>query len=386
MEAFSIFQKGGFVMYPLLLMSLAAVAFSVERFLAFRQFGSGSPEGFLDEMVNLVRNGRAGDALRRAEQVPGPVAAAAVAVLRHRNAAIEDVEREVAVTIEDYFVRLERFLPWLDTFTTLSPLLGLLGTILGMVQVFQEFRSANAEGSGGATDSLLAGVGEALYATAFGIAIAIFCFFAYNSFAAAQRAVAIESQQMATKLIALLHDMRLRQEGYQATQEEMLGKRKQRRASSGRALKKTKVEIIPMIDTMFFLLVFFILTSVGLIKPEGNVKLPDAATGERKKPAQVVIAILPDESVKVNKKLLRPGDNIATVLQEEIAGQLGTVTPEDLVKATITIQADKGVSSKTVVSAINEIATAGVGTVTIATGNAAGSGSASASAPTGATE
>jgi len=76
MEAFSIFNKGGFVMYPLLFMSLAAVAFSVERFLAFRQFGMGAPDGFLEEMINLIRSGRAGDALRRADENSGPVAAA----------------------------------------------------------------------------------------------------------------------------------------------------------------------------------------------------------------------------------------------------------------------------------------------------------------------
>jgi biopolymer transport protein ExbB len=374
MEAFSIFNKGGFVMYPLLLMSLAAVAFSVERFLAFRQFGQAAPPGFLEELINLVRAHRGGDALRHAEGVSGPVAACAAAVLRHRNEAIEDIEREVNVTIEDYFVRLERFLPWLDTFTTLSPLLGLLGTILGMVRVFQEFKSASmVSGVGGGTDSLLAGVGESLYATAFGIAIAIFCFFCYNSFAAMQRSISVESQQAATKLTALLHDLRIRAEGYNATEEEMYGKRTERRASGGRPMKKTKVEIIPMIDTMFFLLVFFILTSIGLIKPEGAVKLPDASTGERKKPANVIIAILPDESVKVGKRAIKAGDDISTVLRSEIQDQLGSITPEELVKATVTIQADKRVPSKTVVSTLNAIAAAGVGQVTIATGNVGGS-------------
>ena len=380
MDAFSIFNKGGYVMYPLLLMSLAAVAFSVERFLAFRQFGMGAPEGFTDELIRLVKSGRGGDALRRAEEVPGPVGAAAIAVLRHRNQEIVDIEREVSVAIEDYFVRLERFLPWLDTFTTLSPLLGLLGTILGMVRVFQEFKGANAEGSGGATDGLLAGVGESLYATAFGIAIAIFCFFAYNSFAAAQRTVAIEAQQIATKLTSILHEMHVRREGYQASDAELYGNLQDRKAKGARPMKKTKVEIIPMIDTMFFLLVFFILTSVGLIKPEGRVKLPDAATGERKSPAQVVLAILDDQSVKINKRTIPAGGDITAALNDEITAQMGNAT--DAVKAatTVTIQADKNVPSEAVVRMLNSIAGSGIGKVTIATSNASSGGAAPAKA------
>jgi len=135
------------------------------------------------------------------------------------------------------------------------------------------------------------------------------------------------------------------------------------------ARKKTKVEIIPMIDTMFFLLVFFILTSIGLIKPEGSVKLPEAATGEKKKPANVVIAILPDQSVKVGTRAIKPGDDISTVLKDEITNQIGSLDNLDmLVKSTVTIQADKTVPSKTVVAALNAVAQAGVGQVTIATG------------------
>src|SRR6185369_13911446 len=106
------------------------------------------------------------------------------------------------VTAEEYLIQLERYLPALDTFTTLSPLLGLLGTILGMVRVFQQFTAAaNDEG---AKQKILAGVGEALYATAFGIFIAICCFAVYNYFAARERAISIATQQAATRLIAVL--------------------------------------------------------------------------------------------------------------------------------------------------------------------------------------
>jgi biopolymer transport protein ExbB len=203
MNPITIFSQGGPVMYPLLAIFIAAVIFTVNRFMVYGQAGNVAV-GLTDEVVDLVKKGREGDALRRAEEVPGPVAAVLATVLRNRQMPIEDVEREVEVTAEDYLIQLERFLPALDTFTTLSPLLGLLGTILGMVRVFQQFTAAANDES--AKQRILAGVGEALYATAFGIFIAICCFAVYNYFAARERAISIATQQAATRLIAVLHE------------------------------------------------------------------------------------------------------------------------------------------------------------------------------------
>ena len=197
-----IFRAGGPIMWPLLFIAIAAVVFTVNRFLAYAQDGGTSP-GLTTDVLNMVKEGRSGDALRRAEGAKGPVAACLALILRNRNQPLSDVERQVEATGEDYFLRLERYLPALDTFTTLSPLLGLLGTILGMVKVFQQFTSANDEN---AKQRILAGVGESLYATAFGISIAVFCFAVYNYFSARQRSVSIETQQAATKLIAQLHE------------------------------------------------------------------------------------------------------------------------------------------------------------------------------------
>ena len=203
MNPISIFLDGGPIMYPLLIIAICAIAFTVNRFMAYGQAGNGAP-GLLSQVLEMVKNGQEGDALRRAEAVPGPVAASIATVLRSRNQPIDDVEREVEATGEEYFIKLERFLPALDTFTTLSPLLGLLGTILGMVKVFQQFTAAANDEQ--AKSRILAGVGESLYATAFGITIAVFCFAVYNYFSARQRNLTIETKQAANKLIAQVHE------------------------------------------------------------------------------------------------------------------------------------------------------------------------------------
>src|SRR5262249_38443718 len=142
-------------------------------------------------------------ALCRAKR--GPVAAALATVLEHRKRAVGEIERYVQEIGEEYFLRLEEYLSVLDTTTTISPLLGLLGTILGMIRAFDAISSAQQ--GGGNTDLVLHGVAEALYATATGISVAVVCFIAYNFFAARVRDVNAETEMCATKLLNALSDM-----------------------------------------------------------------------------------------------------------------------------------------------------------------------------------
>src|SRR5579864_8200255 len=113
-------KAGGFVMYPLLLLSLVAVVIIVERFLAFRQYGSISP-GLLPETLKRCRSGQYDEALKLCQQDKGPLAHCLFVVLRHRFLPVREVERLVEETGQDYFIRLERLLPILDTTTTISP-------------------------------------------------------------------------------------------------------------------------------------------------------------------------------------------------------------------------------------------------------------------------
>ena len=191
------FQAGGFVMWPLLALSIAAVAVIVERLLAYRTIGDRAP-GLLQESLSAVQGGRAETTLQAAQGRPGALAACLRAVLENRHLPTETIERVVQETGEEEFVKLERYLPILDTTTTISPLLGLLGTLVGMIGTFRAIAAAK---SSGANDTILSGVGEALYATATGISIAVVCFVAYNYFAARQRAIVAETEMAATKLM-----------------------------------------------------------------------------------------------------------------------------------------------------------------------------------------
>lgn len=197
-------RGGGWVMYPLLLLSIGALAIIIERLIAYRTLANTSP-GLLPEVLKLTRSKRFDDAVKLCDAQPGPVAACLVAVLRHRERPVQVAERQVEEVGGEFFVRLERYLPFLDTVTTIAPLLGLLGTIVGMIGTFNAIAVQQTRGN---SDAVLSGVGEALYATATGITIAVICFVAYNFFAARLRSVTAETEGAATKLINALVDER----------------------------------------------------------------------------------------------------------------------------------------------------------------------------------
>lgn len=184
-------------MIPLLIMSVGSVAIIIERWMAYRQDGDTSP-GLTKRVVRLIEEGATDDALRTCDSRSGPVAACLAAILRNRELGVAHCERKVQEIGEKYFQRLEKFLPFLDTTTTISPLLGLLGTLFGMIGTFQAISGSRDQN---ANDKILSGVGEALYATATGLTIAVICFVAYNYFSSRQRTIVAETEQAATTLI-----------------------------------------------------------------------------------------------------------------------------------------------------------------------------------------
>lgn len=200
-SVFNFIKDGGVIMYPLILMSLAAVVIVVERLMAYKALGDVAP-GLVSEVLRLVRAGRDAEALKLTESRSGVVAASLATILRNRNRPAREVEGLVEEVGQDHFLRLERMLPILDSITTIAPLLGLLGTIIGMTRTFHDFAEATKQGA--ATTDVLAGVGEALYATATGIGVAVICFAAYNYFSARLRSITGETAQAATKLMNAL--------------------------------------------------------------------------------------------------------------------------------------------------------------------------------------
>ncbi|MDM9559103.1 MotA/TolQ/ExbB proton channel family protein [Bordetella petrii] len=163
----SIIREAGWPIWPLLATSVLGLALIVERLLSLRR-SLVAPRGLAEQVMEMQRNGQdSPEALARLER-NSPLGRILAEVLRHRSqprddqrAAVEDVGRAVAHD-------LNRYIPALGTVAVIAPLMGLFGTVVGMIEIFGSYTPG-----GGDPAQLARGISIALYNTAFGILIAI---------------------------------------------------------------------------------------------------------------------------------------------------------------------------------------------------------------------
>ena len=190
-------------MWPLLGLSLLAFYTIVDRLISYRSI-RGSAKGLLDQTLEAVQMKDYDRAKSFLEDKTGVMADCLRVGLEYRQLSMAQVERVIQEVGEEQFTQLEDKLPILDTTTTISPLIGLLGTLTGMISTFQAISASKNQG---ANDVILGGVGEALYATATGLTIAVICFIAYNYFASRQRTIISETELAVTKLLNVLSEV-----------------------------------------------------------------------------------------------------------------------------------------------------------------------------------
>lgn len=164
-----VFTQGGPVMWLLVLLGLAAAVIFIERALFLHRGQIRSTE-FLSGIKNLLRKDRLMEALTLSEETPGPVARVVKAGLRHATdgePALRFAIQEAALT---EIPALERRINALAAITQIAPLLGLLGTLLGMIETFWVF---NQGGNYALAGALAGGMWQALLTAAAGLAVAI---------------------------------------------------------------------------------------------------------------------------------------------------------------------------------------------------------------------
>lgn len=204
-DLMNLFADGGAMMYPLILASLLAFGVIIAKawtlLVAHRE-----SEGLLNEVEALSLEGRIDEALRMAEERPGPVAAILYSGLRRvkeRQTSSADLEKavETAGVIELGF--LERGLVILATIANVAPLMGFLGTVAGMISAFGAIAEA-----GQVDASLVAGgIKVALITTATGLAIAIPVNLAYNFFVTRVDKLIIDMEKGTAAVLDLIWEM-----------------------------------------------------------------------------------------------------------------------------------------------------------------------------------
>ncbi|CAG1010876.1 Biopolymer transport protein ExbB [Burkholderiales bacterium] len=198
----AIIQAAGWPIWPLIFASVVALAVIIERSWALRQ-NEVAPRGLVDKVLAEYRaKGLTQELLAHtARRGPlGKVLAAGLLNVKSSRAIMKEAVADVGrVVTHD----LERFLTTLGTIASMSPLLGLFGTVVGMIEIFgaQQITGTNPQ-------QLAHGISVALYNTAFGLIVAIPSMIFYRHFRAKVDALILEMEQQAIKLVELAHGER----------------------------------------------------------------------------------------------------------------------------------------------------------------------------------
>lgn len=199
---FAIVQAIGWPIWPLIIASIAAVAIILERAWSLRR-SAVAPPGFVDRVLAEWRQSGLTQELmvRTARQGPlGRVLAAGLANIRSPRPVMKEAIEEVGrVVTHD----LERFLTPLGTIAAMAPLLGLFGTVIGMIEIFG---SQTAAGSN--PIQLAQGISIALYNTAFGLIVAVPSMIAYRQYRRKVDTLIVEMEQQAIKLVEVAQGAR----------------------------------------------------------------------------------------------------------------------------------------------------------------------------------
>ena len=196
---FAIIQAAGWPIYFLLAVSIVAVALIIERFMILRR-EKIIPSGLLEKvLVAYQRKGVSDEMLERLHQDSplGQVLASGLRNYRSSRYVMKDAIEETgrAVTHE-----LERFLTTLGTIATISPLMGLFGTVVGMIEIF-----GSQSPSGSNPIELAHGISVALYNTGFGLVIAIPAMIFFRYFRGRVEGFVVEMEQQAARLVDVVH-------------------------------------------------------------------------------------------------------------------------------------------------------------------------------------
>lgn len=199
---FAIIQAAGWPIWPLLLASVLAVAFIIERAIALRR-SKVVPEGLLQSIVAEYRQGGASEEMIARVAKHSPLGRVLSAGLRNVKSSREAMKEAIEEAGRGVTHELERFLTSLGTIASIAPLMGLFGTVVGMIEIFG---STTAAGSN--PQQLAHGISVALYNTGFGLLIAIPAMIFYRHFRALVDSFVIEMEQQAVKLVELVHGQR----------------------------------------------------------------------------------------------------------------------------------------------------------------------------------
>jgi len=200
---FELIKAGGWLMIPILACSVVSLAICIER-LWFLKKRHVIPAGLLGEVWELVRNGTMTPEHMRLIKQGSPLGSIIVAGLNNAKHGREIMKESIQEAASHVIHDLERYLSSLGSIAAITPLLGLLGTVIGMIKVFTEIM---VQGTGN-VGVLAGGISEALITTAAGLSIAIPSLVMHRYFQRRIDTLVVVMEQEAVKLVEVIHGER----------------------------------------------------------------------------------------------------------------------------------------------------------------------------------
>ncbi len=163
------------------------------------------PPKLLQEVIRVYHNGKIDANVVNTLEQNSPLGRVLAAGLRNVDAPREVMKESIEEAGRGTAHELERFLTTLGTIASLAPLMGLFGTVVGMIEIFG---AQNATGTGANPTQLAHGISIALYNTGFGLAIAMPALVFYRHFRASVDGFVVDMEQQAVKFVDIVHDAR----------------------------------------------------------------------------------------------------------------------------------------------------------------------------------
>lgn len=195
-----IFIKGGPLMVLIFGCSIVSLACFVERVYHFRR-ARLKIRPFMEKLKAMISKGLFEQAVSTASSRPGPVAAVLKSGLVKHGLKRERIKESMEESMTREISRLEKNIPIIATVSHISPLIGLLGTVLGMIEAFMVIQS-----KGGVVNpaDLAGGISEALITTASGLVVAIPSYMAYSFLTSRVEAFSMEMEKNASEIVDLI--------------------------------------------------------------------------------------------------------------------------------------------------------------------------------------
>ena len=197
---FELVQAGGWLMVPILLCSVISAAICVERFWTLRATQI-VPKNLLVQVWNWIRSNEMDNKKLRELRAGSPLGQILAAGISNHKRGREQMKESIEEVAGHVVHEMERYLNTLGTVAAVTPLLGLLGTVIGMIKVFTAIK---LEGTGNAA-VLAGGISEALITTAAGLSVAIPSLFFFRFFQRRVDELVITMEQEALKLVEVLN-------------------------------------------------------------------------------------------------------------------------------------------------------------------------------------